>query len=184
MAVSQEQLDRLVEDAAYMQNEAEALKYVIDEVPWQQNLPDQRSIAEMLLFIDHAQRYYFRSSLEEAVNSRRPVHIDKLSDFEKTFDADKKKIDNIQILLDDVAKHRAGVINMIKKVSSIDWDTTIYIGQQEILLFEFIQQMIRFDHIQLKKIAEMVRTFSEQKHNQRRIRKQQSMENSPSKKSN
>jgi hypothetical protein len=184
MAVSQEELDRLVEDAAYMQNEAEALKYVIDEVPWQQNLPDQRSITEILLFIDHAQRYYFRSSLEEAVNSRRLVYIDTLSDFEKTFDADKKKIGNIQILLNDVAKHRAGVINTIKNISSIDWETTIYVGQHEILLLEFIRQMIRFDHIQLKKIADMVRTFSEQKHNQRRIRQQQSIENSPSKNSN
>jgi hypothetical protein len=180
MAVSQEQLDRLAEDAAYMQDEAEALKYVIDQVPCQEHPPGERSIAEILLFIDYAQRRYFRSALEEAVENPRPTHIDKLSDFEDTFEPDRKRIDDIQTLLNDVAKHRAAVINTIKNISLIDWDKEVYINNREILLIDFIGQMIRFDHIQLKKIADLVRTYSEQKQNERRIRQQQSMQNSPS----
>lgn len=179
-AISQEQLNRLVEDAAYIQNEAEALKYVIDQVPFQQRPPGQRSIAEELLLIDRAQLHYFRTFLEEATRNPRPAHINNFSAFEKAFDEEEKEIGDIQELLDDLSKHRAGMINMIRNISLTDWNTTVYINDQKILLFDFIQRMIQFDRTQLKKIANLVRIYSDQKHSERQLHKKKSMRNSSS----
>ncbi len=177
--ISQKQVDQLLQDAAYIQEEAEALKYVIDQVPYRQAPPGQRSIAEILLFIDYTQLHYFRSFLEEAIENPRPTRIDRFSDFEETFEAEEKETENIQNILSKVAKHRGGVINIINNISLTDWNSTVYVNGQEISLFDFTQQMIRFDHIQLNKIAELVRTFSEHKQTERQIRKQ-SMQKSPS----
>ena len=182
--VSQEQLDQLIEDARYLQDEAEALKYVIDEVPYDEDPPnDDRSIAEMLLLIDHAQLSYYRPILKEAVKNRRPTHIDEFDDFEETFEPDEEKYKDIQKLLSKLAKHRAGVINTIENISLIDWETVIYKDNQQILLFDFIKEMIRFDRQQLKKIANLVMIYNDEKQNKRKIERRRSMQNQPEKNS-
>jgi hypothetical protein len=179
--VSQEELDQLIEDAAYLQDEAEALKYVIDEVPYNERPPERYSIAEMLLLIDHAQLSYYRPVLEEAVGNPRPTHLNNFTHFKETFEPDEEKLRDIQKLLSRLAKHRAGVINTIKNISLIDWETVLYNGEQQLLLFNFIQEMIRFDREQFKKIADLVMVFNAEKQNKREIERRQSMQNPPSK---
>ncbi|MBN2731593.1 MAG: hypothetical protein JXR26_04095 [Balneolaceae bacterium] len=175
--ISQEQLDRLIEDASYLQDEAEALKYVIDEVPYDEDPPDGRSIVEMLLLIDHAQLSYYRPILESAVNDQRPTHIDNFEDFENSFEPDEEKMKDIQKLLSKLSKHRAGVINTIKNIPLIDWETVIYNNNQQLLLFDFIQQMIRFDRAQLKKIADLVMLYNNEKQNRRQIEQKRANQN-------
>ncbi len=179
--VSQEELDQLIEDATYLQDEAEALKYVIDEVPYNERPPERHSIAEMLLLIDHAQLTYYRPILEEAVGNPRPTHLDNFDHFKETFEPDEEKLKDIQKLLSKLAKHRAGVINTIKNISLIDWETIIYKDKQQLLLFNFIQEMIHLDREQFKKIADLVMIFNAEKQNKREIEKRQSMQNPPSK---
>lgn len=175
--ITQEQLDKLIEDAAYLQDEAEALKYVIDEVPYAETPPAGRSIAEMLLLIDHAQLSYFRPILEAAVKEKRPTHIDDFPHFHDTFEPDEEKKKDIQKLLSKLSKHRAGVINTINNISLIDWETIVYDNGQQVSLFDFIQQMIRFDRRQLKKIADLVMIYNNQKQNKRQIEHKRSLRN-------
>jgi len=52
--ISQDELDQLVNDASYLQDEAEAMQYVMDNVPHQKSPPESRSIAELLLLLDYA----------------------------------------------------------------------------------------------------------------------------------
>ena len=40
--ISQEDLDRLIDDASYLQDEAEAMQYVIDDVPYAKTPPEGR----------------------------------------------------------------------------------------------------------------------------------------------
>jgi hypothetical protein len=167
--ISQKQLDDLIRDAAYLKDEAEALQYVIDEVPYAENPPGRQSIAEMLLLIDHAQLSYFRPILNDAIENPHPTHIENFNHFEETFTTEPKKINDIENLLNKLAKHRAGIINDIRNVAIIDWSTIIYGGDQEMLLFDFIYKMIHFDRKQLKKISELVRAFSDQKQSNREI---------------
>lgn len=178
--ISQEDLNQLVEDATYLQDEAEALKYVIDEVPYDEAPPDGRSIAEMLLLIDHAQLSFYRPVLQDAVKNARPTHLEDYDDFEETFEPDPEKLKDIQKVLSKLSKHRAGVINTIRNITLIDWETSVYKNDKPLPLFEFAHQMIRFDRQQLKKIADLVMVYKDQKHNQREIERRKQMQNSQS----
>ncbi|MDR8394264.1 hypothetical protein NC796_24155 [Aliifodinibius sp. S!AR15-10] len=169
--VTQEQLDQLVEDASYLQDEAEALKYVIDEVPYTDAPPEGQSIAEMLLLIDHAQLSYYRPIIEDAYQSDRPTHLKDYDHFEETFSLDEDKAKDIQKSLSKIAKHRAGLVNLIKKISLIDWELVVYRDGSEILLFDFAQEMIRFERGKLKDIADLVMVFNQEKATQRKIDK-------------
>ena len=172
--ISQEELDNLVDDASYLQDEAEAMQYVIDNVPYTKAPPEGRSIAEMLLLIDHAQLSYYRPILEEAVESSRPTHLDNFTHFRESFEADEEKMKDIQKMLRKIAKHRAGLVNAIKNTPLIDWETVIYRNEQQVLLFDFMQEMIRFERGMLKDIADQVRIYNQEKQRQREIEQRRS----------
>lgn len=172
--ITQEHLDTLVEDASYLQDEAEALKYVIENVPYTEVPPDGKSIAEMLLLIDHAQLSYYRPVLEQAFKNPRPTRLGDFDHFRDTFQTDEEKIQDIQKMLSKIAKHRAGVVNVIKNIPLIDWEIVIYDDEQELTLYEFMQQMIRFDRSMLKQIADLVMVFEQEKQTRREIEQKQS----------
>lgn len=171
--ITQEQLDTLVEDAAYLEDEAEALKYVIENVPYTESPPEGRSIAEMLLLIDHAQLSYYRPILEQAFKNPRPTRLSDFDHFRETFEVDEEKLENIQKLLSKLAKHRAGVVNVISNIPLIDWEIVIYDDNKEITLYDFMQQMIRFDRSMLKQIADLVMVFEQEKQTRREIEQKQ-----------
>ncbi|HKK46217.1 MAG TPA: hypothetical protein VJ964_11900 [Balneolaceae bacterium] len=167
--ISQEELDKLVNDASYLQDEAEAMQYVIDNVPYTKSPPEGRSIAEMLLLIDHAQLSYFRPILEEAIDNPRPTHLENYTHFRESFEPDEDKMKDIQKTLRKIAKHRAGLVNAIKNISLIDWETNVYRDDQQVLLFEFMQEMIRFERGILKDIADQVMVYNQEKEKQREL---------------
>lgn len=171
--ITQEQLDTLIEDAAYLEDEAEALKYVIENVPYTESPPEGRSIAEMLLLIDHAQLSYYRPIIEKAFKNPRPTRLNDFDHFRDTFEVDEEKLENIQKSLSKLAKHRAGVVNVIKNIPLIDWDITIYDGGKEITLYDFAREMIRFDRSMLKEIADLVMVFEQEKQTRREIEQKQ-----------
>src|SRR5699024_1760394 len=168
--ITQEQVDRLIEDVSYMQDEAEALKYVIDFIPYGKQPLEGQSIAEILTFIDSVQKFYYQYYLQKAVEKQPLSRIDRLDQFIETFDVAEKNAEDIQSLLDRLAKHRIKLINTIKNISVFEWSTSVYVGEKKMTLFEFIQQIVHFDRGQLKKIAGLVRVFGEQKQTERRIK--------------
>jgi len=167
--ISQEELDKLVDDASYLQDEAEAMQYVIDNVPYTDSPPEGKSIAELLLLIDHAQLSYYRPIMEEAIDNPRPTHLDDYTHFRESFEADEEKIKDIQKTLRKLAKHRAGLVNAIKNISLIDWETILYRDDQQVLLYDFMQEMIRFERSILKDIADQVMVFNQEKERQREM---------------
>lgn len=169
--VSQQEVDQLIEDAAYLQDEADALQYVITDVPYDRQPPGGKSIAEMLLLIDHAQLSYYRPILEEAVDNPRPTHLDSFIHFEENFEMDEEKVKNIEKLLRKISKHRAGVVNAIDNVSLLDWETVLYKNKQQLLLIDFLREMIKYERGVLKDIADQVKIYHQDKQNQREIEK-------------
>lgn len=167
--ITQEDLNKLIEDVSYLQDEAEAMQYVIDNVPYNESPPGGRSIAEMLLLIDHAQLSYYRPILEEVVDNPRPTHLDDYTHFREDFEVDEEKKKDVQKILRKLAKHRVGLVNKIKNISLIDWESTIYRDEEQILLFHFIQEMIRFERGMLKDIADQVMVYNQEKENRREI---------------
>lgn len=172
--ISQKELNRLVDDASYLQDEAEAMQYVIDDVPYSRTPPEGRSIAEMLLLIDHAQLSYYRPIMEEAIEEPRPTHLEKFIHFKEDFEKDEEKLQNVHKILKKIAKHRAGLVNAIKNISLIDWETVVYRNNEQILLYDFMQEMIGFERGILKDIADQVRIYNQEKQQQRDLEKRRS----------
>lgn len=172
--ISQEEVNGLIEDASYLQDEAEALQYVIDTIPYAESPPGGQSIAEMLLLIDHAQLSYYRPIIEDACENPRPTHLKNYPDFRETFEADEDKIKDVQKILRKIAKHRAGLVNYINKISLIDWETVVYEDDKQILLFNFLSSMVRFERGILKDIADQVKAYKNDRQSQRELEKRKS----------
>lgn len=167
--ISQDELDRLIDDASYLQDEAEAMQYVIDDVPHSKTPPEGRSIAEMLLLIDHAQLSYYRPIMEKAIDDPRPTHLDNFTHFKDDFVKDDEKLEDVHKILKKISKHRAGLVNAIQNISIIDWETVIYRDDKPLLLFDFMNEMILFERKILKDIADQVRVYNQEKKRQRDI---------------
>lgn len=174
--ISQEQVNQLIKDAAYLQDEADAMQYVIEGVPYNDSPPDRKSIAEMLLLIDHAQTSYYRPIVEDLLDSKRPTHIENFPHFDETFEQDGE-VDDIQKVLRKLSKHRAGVVNKLEDIALIDWSSSIYKNDHELSLYDFVRQMIHFEREILKDIADRVMVFSKEQEGRREIEKRRKQRN-------
>lgn len=176
--VTQKQVEQLIGDASYLQKEAEALKYVIEDVPYGAEPSDGRSIAEILSLMDHAQYSYYHPIINEIINNKRPVHLNDFEDYKDTFSFQKEK-NNIQRILDTLANHRASLVNDLNDISIITWNRASYGDDREILLADIVRQMNRDDQIHLKKITNLIKAYYQEKNTQREIkqrRKRQEIE--------
>ena len=90
--ITNEQILSLVNDVAYLEHEAEALKYVIDTVPYMEKpAKNGSSIVETLLFLDHAQQEYFRKVIESTLFNNRPINLNSYLEPAETFEMDMIK---------------------------------------------------------------------------------------------
>ncbi|MGF1670245.1 MAG: hypothetical protein ACFCU6_07340 [Balneolaceae bacterium] len=170
--VTQRQYEQLIEDAAFLQDESEALKYVIDSIPYDLSPPEKRSVKESLQLIDYAQMNYFRPIIERAVKEKRPIHLGRFDHFEKSFKGDSEA--DIHKTLDKIGIHRAALLNLFQNISLIDWEIVIYDKNENPLsLYDFAQKMIKNDRQILKEIAELVMIFENEKQAKRELEKKQ-----------
>lgn len=178
--ITQEQFNELISDAEYLLDEAEALKYVIDSVPYDETPPDGMSIYNMLKLIDHAQVSYYRPITERVFAENRII---KLSDFEHYKDTFEEETDkgemNIQKTLSKIVKHRAAVINVFKGISLIDWERKLKGERGEsLILFDLANKMVRDERKILKEIADLVLIYQNERQHQREIDKKASQRKS------
>jgi len=155
--ITNEQISNLVTEVAYLEHEAEALKYVIDTVPYsKKNASTGTSIIETLLYLDHAQQDYYRKIIEQTLFENRPTNLNTFSDPKTTFELDEEKAKDVQKVLSKIAKHRAAIIMMIENRPIIDWEKSIAHGRTTLTLFSFVQAMVRTEKAILKEIAELI----------------------------
>lgn len=178
--ITQEQLNELISDAEYLLDEAEALKYVIDSVPYAETPPDGMSIYNMLKLIDHAQVNYYRPVTEKVFSENRIVRLSDFEHYKETFEevTDEDEI-NIQKTLSKIIKHRAAIINLFKGISLIDWEREVKGERGEsLILFDLANKMIRDERKILKEIADLVLIYQNEKQHQREINKKASQRES------
>jgi len=175
--VSQEELENLISDITYLQDEADALTYVIDSVPYDEKPPSGRSIVETLLFIDHAQQEYYRPVIEDAYKSARPINLNSYISPEESFEVDEDLAKDVQKVLYKISKHRAGLINLVKNIPLIDWERTISKSSRELTLFEFANEMVRKERATLKDIADLILSYEQNNKAQNRIQSPEKTQN-------
>lgn len=169
MEVKQSQIDSLVDDVAYLEHEAEALKYVIDSVPYDETPPGGRSISEILMFLDHAQQNYYRKVIEDAFKSVRPINLNSYTSPEESFEIDEDLAKDIQKLLYKISKHRVALLKIVEEIPLIDWERDISKGKESITLYDFVYHMVRAERSTLKEIADLVMTYQNGKQVQREM---------------
>lgn len=168
--VTQEQLEQLIDDVSYLQDEAEALKYVIDQVPYTEKPPEGLSIYEMLKLLDHAQVNYFRPIVENVFSENRIVNTSTMEDYNDTFELPDDDEKNIDKALNKIIKHRAALINVFTKIPLIDWERELKSREGSIIsLYEFANIMVKQERSILKKIADLVLIYQNEKLNRREI---------------
>lgn len=166
--VTQKQYEELLEDVKYLQDEAEALMYIIDQVPYTEAPSDSMSIIEMLALIDHAQKNYYRPIIEKSFSNPRPLQLNNFESYGQTFEfADDEK--DVQKILRKISKHRAAVLNLFEKIPLIDWEREIKSGQQSIRLFDFANKMVQDERKILKEIADLVLIYQNNKQANRQV---------------
>lgn len=169
MDIKQSQIDSLIDDVAYLEHEAEALKYVIDSVPYDETPPEGRSIAEILMFLDHAQQSYYRKVIEDSFKSIRPINLNAYVDPNETFEPDEELSKDVQKLLYKISKHRVALLNLIKNIQLIDWEREISKGKSTISLYDFTSQMVKKERNTLKEIADLVLAYQNSRQMQREM---------------
>ncbi len=170
--ITQDSLTNLIEDAKYLQDEAEALRYVIDSVPVTQTPPEDRSILEKLLLLDHLQVNYYRPVFERfESHPRKHVKAKNYQNFCQEFTTDNLDEIDVQKSLNSLAKHRAALINIFRQIPLFDWEQLLYKDNQEISLYEFALDLVRKDRLILKEIADQVLVFQQDQNAKREMEK-------------
>lgn len=178
--ITQEQFNDLINDAEYLLDEAEALKYVIDSVPYDETPPDGMSIYNMLKLIDHAQVNYYRPITEQVFSENRLIKLSDFEHYKDTFEevSDEEEI-NIEKNLSKIIKHRAALINVFKRISLIDWERELRGESGEVLLlFDLANKMVRDERRILKEIADLVLIYQNERQHQREVNKKSSQKKS------
>lgn len=169
--ITQEEFEQLVDDASYLQDEAEALKYVIDQVPYDETPPEGMSIFNRLKLIDHAQTEYYRPIIERVFSENRLINLSDFKSFEESFTrySDEEEKD-IQKTLNKIIKHRAGLINVFRKISLIDWERGVKDTNGKVIsLYSFAKKLIQSERKILKEIADLVLIYQNEKLKQKEI---------------
>ncbi|MDZ7806902.1 MAG: hypothetical protein U5K71_07285 [Gracilimonas sp.] len=159
MEIKQSQIDSLINDVAYLEHEAEALKYVIDSVPYDEAPSNGKSIAETLHFIDHAQQQYYRRVIEDTFKNNRPINLNSYTKPSESYERDEELLKDIQKLLYKISKHRVALLNLTKNLQLIDWEREITEGRSTLTLYEFTLEMVNKERKILKEIADLVMTY-------------------------
>lgn len=161
--VTQDQYEALIEDTEYLQDEAEALKYIIDQIPYAEVPAEGKSILQKLALIDYAQKEYYRPLIEKIFSSPRPVQLKNFDHYTETFDPPDKETD-IQKILNKIIKHRVALLNLFHKIPLIDWERAVKNEQDRtISLFDFASQLIKDERRELKEIADLVLIYQNNK---------------------
>jgi len=162
--ITQTQYNSLIEDAQYLEDEAEALKYIIDQVPYTEVPSGGMSILQKLALIDHAQNKYYRPLIEEVFTSNRVLQLKDYSHYTETFSAPTDEED-VQKILNKIIKHRAGLLNLFAKIPLIDWERAMKDRDSKtISLYDFAVNMVKGERQQLKEIADLVMIYQNNKH--------------------
>ena len=176
--ITTEKINNLIEDARYLQDEIEALQYVIEEIPYKKENPSDPSIAELLFKIDHAQKYYYKPMLQKVAKTKsHVVDMRRLDNYEESFDFNVDELDDIQPKLKKIIKHRASLVNAMQNIHTIDWEKQINTQGSSRSLFDIIENMVRYERGILKKIADQVMLISKERQSKRDMDQKKNQQN-------
>lgn len=170
--VTEQTLNNFVQDAAYLADEAEALKFVIESVPYAVTPAGGMSICNKLRLINHAQNNYFKPVIESVFSENSTIRLASFEHYTDTFETEPDEDTNVEKVLQLIIKNRGTFLNMIEKFPYTSWERTLTDKEGEtIYLLDFAREMIRDERKLLKEIADLVMIYQKEREQQREIDK-------------
>ncbi len=148
-------LHQLLDDASYLEDELEALKFVIESVPYREKPLGEYSILELIALIDYAQEHIYRPLFELAAQNKQLRPKD-----EPEFTFKQDKVTSVNKFLDSIIGHRVSLMKTVDKIHSEEWKEPV-VGR-DITLFDLLDNMIDNEREQLRKVAERVMTMDDE----------------------
>lgn len=153
MATAENDLCLLIEDLAYIQDELEALKYVITSVPYDERPPGSVSIMDMIGLLKEQQEKYYRTLIEHA-SGKKNINVEEIKPVSDDFQIPEDI--SIEDLLNKTIKKRASYVNLLQNLPEDIWNERIGLEGDKVTIAELIENHISFDRNQLKKVAEHI----------------------------
>lgn len=170
-SVRSQQVEDLIDDISYLALEAESLKKIIDSVPYDEEPPGRRSMLELLVLIDFAQTSFYRPVTEKVTTEgEEPVNTADIDpDPIQSFQFDAASSPDIGTVLSRIATHRNDFVGFLQNLTSEQWEACCIHGEEEMDLYDFLTEMVRFERDKLNEIADQVMLLSQQREAQRQI---------------
>jgi len=149
----------LVDDAAYLMDELEALKKVITTIPYSEKPLGQDSIQEMIESIETRQREYFYPAILKIINELGVNDSDSEHFIFNNSNAADTKSSNIRDVINEIIRIRSKMINMMRECPSEVFNDSSNSGQNDKTLAALLTDMVLFDRNQFKQIAERILTI-------------------------
>ncbi len=143
---------KLVEDAAWLQDELELLKGMISIVPCLDKPLEQESICDMIRKIGVACESFYKPVIKSALEHKGDLHLSITRNFELQ-NQDKNPEDVID-LLDMIKNARKELLEMMMALQPDDLKRKVYMEEGITTIEEILTDMVLFDRKQLKLIAE------------------------------
>lgn len=170
--INQTLIGFLIDDISYLEAEAEALKYLIDTIPYDEKPPQGQSIKDKLRLIDFAQHYYYRPIIERVLIENRPIKLADISHFNSSFSEHDNEETDIHKVLNKLIKHRVALQTILEKIHPIDWEKSLKDDNgDDISLFRFVENMVKDERSTLKEIADLILIYQNERQYQREIQK-------------
>lgn len=149
-------IERLLEDVTYLEDEATALQYLISDLPFAERPPEGESIFDLLLRIDRLQTECYRPAVKSVLEHHKDVSVPDLVAGESP--ESPPSVADIQQLLRDIAKHRASLLALAQRLTQTQWETPCRTaGVKTGTLFEALKLMVQKERGMLRQIALLVR---------------------------
>jgi hypothetical protein len=159
MDFSKDDIAAVIRQAAVLQDELEALKYSIRDVPFEEKLDGySMTLLEMVSLIDHGQETYYKPLVENLRKKERSM-VTRQDHFTSTFVFERDPEKSVEEMLNKVIKHRAAFLSYLEKLPIIDWDRSTYMGGKRMTIFDLLKEMTLWEKDHLRGVAEMVMAF-------------------------
>ncbi len=144
------EVQSLIEDIAYLAHELEALKGVIEAVPYQERPPGTVSILDMIARLREQQEAYYQPLIERTLTGASTADLKPVDESYTEENQDAEQV------LNSVIEKRNSYTAYLKSISSEQWNnSTDSTGS----VIDIVKDHILFDRSLMKEIAEIVLTL-------------------------
>lgn len=161
---------RLLEDAAFLGDELQALKHVIASVPARERPLEQESMIDIIAEIGHLQASRYLPAIRKLGNEMGFTHDQPVNGAEgcekeeKWFDADQINELDTEDILNQIIHDRERLISMLEKHSDELYRRSIEEKEGNTTVYDLLSGMITFERKQLKRVTERVLAIDLERH--------------------